>query len=792
MSFLDNLTARLPLNQKPENAEYFFALNIGLSEVKAAVWTIYSQEVDILGQAALSYSTHEELLERSLQALDKALGILEIEPQKILFGVPDSWSLDDNLKEPYLKLLRRILKESELQPLAYVTTTNALAFLLQKQEGVPPTVILLGIGDNVESTLVHGGKVIENRTVKRGDHLFDDVEKSLGQFTETDVLPSKILIYSTKKGEDVGKIQDQLMSYPWMNKLPFLHFPKIENLEEETALQAIIASAAFELNPEVNFKRSFTSHPKLETPATAYPKNLMNAKETKEENLGFVRGDIKGRMKLEDQKTSGSEDLRTEEPEESNLLEPTESLEDDALMDSNLVEEEYRSRGDRYSEEEIQLPSQRRETASVLEEKFNEGGSAKSKIQSNKILGYIQPVLQPIVSFLGNFSGSFASKLIFIPVVLLAVVLAYVFLIKASVIVYVEPRILEKDTEIVADPKATAVDEAKNIIPGNVIETTVEGSGKGQATGSKQIGDPARGKVVIYNMTNGPVSLSQGTALTSTSGLKFTLDSSVKVASQSSTLGADLTTVIKPGKSDSTGISAAAIGPDSNLPASTDTSGGLTVTGYSKSSVVAMITDALSGGTSKTVTVVTSDDQKKLQAQVIDELKAKAEEQLKGKLTSDKKIISEALTVVDGKYNFNKGVNDAASEFSLQANVHFKGTSYSDSDLRTIVGKLVETNVPDGFQLNLSDTETQADVTKVEKDGKLIFKARFRAKLMPKFDTNKIKQDIRGKGIEEVAEKLKGLENVIGSEIKFTPSLPDKIARIPLLDQNINITITPK
>ena len=211
MSFLDKITAQLPIGKKSESTEYLFALNIGLSEVTAAVWGIFGQSIDILGQAESPYKDSEDLMEKAYQMLDKSIGALEIEPQKILFGVPDAWSLDDSLKEPYLKLLRKMLKEYDLSAVAYVTTTNAVSYLLQKQEGVPPTAILLGIGDFVEVTLVKGGKIIGTRVVKREDALFGNIEEALRQFTEVEVLPSKILLYPTKAGEDTNKLLDDLM-----------------------------------------------------------------------------------------------------------------------------------------------------------------------------------------------------------------------------------------------------------------------------------------------------------------------------------------------------------------------------------------------------------------------------------------------------------------------------------------------------------------------------------------------------------------------------------------------------
>lgn len=742
MSFLDQITALLPFGKKPEGTEYFLSLVINLSEVTSLLWSVSNQSVEILGQKTFPYKNEEDLVDKSLQALDQAVGHLEIEPQKVLFGVPDSWNIDDNLKESNLKTMQKILSESGLQPLAYVTNTNALSFMVQKKEGVPPTAILLGLGEYVEVTLVRGGKVAGTRTTPRSEHLFDDIEKILNQFTEVEVLPSKILLYQTKTGENLSKLKDDLMTYPWMSKLSFLHFPKIEMLEAESLVQSVLVAGASEIYPNVDFKHSFSKKPEVMSSKSKFTRVLAekDLEKPEGEKMGFVRGDIKEKVP-----TIVEADL-----EDDNLISPI--------------------------EEEI---------AGGIEQGVEEGRQFFK--QSEKSLSKFSRYLSKLPKFKFN---KLSQKIIFVPILLIILAGIYLFLFKADVTIFVEPKVLEKETIVIADPKATVVSEEKKIIPAKKIEVTVSGSDKITATGTKQIGDPAKGKVVIYNMTDSSVSVSQGAILTFNNGLKFTLDTSVKVASQSSnvTLGGNMW-----GKSDPVGVTAIAIGPDSNLLANTtDTKTGLSVGNYSKSDVIAMITEALSGGTSKDVTVVTGDDQKKLKAKLLDTLRQKAESELQAKATGGQKVVSDALAAIDGKYTYTKQVGDAASEFSLNATVNFTGSSYLDSDLRTIVSKLVTVDVPAGYEMNLQNAETSADVIKVDKDGTLTFNAKFKANLLPKYKTDDIKNQIKGASVAGATEKLKKLESVIGSEIKIYPSLPSPVSRLPLLPQNITVKITSK
>jgi hypothetical protein len=208
--------------------------------------------------------------------------------------------------------------------------------------------------------------------------------------------------------------------------------------------------------------------------------------------------------------------------------------------------------------------------------------------------------------------------------------------------------------------------------------------------------------------------------------------------------------------------------------------------------VVAKVDTAFSGGVSKDVTIVTADDQNRLLAKVLADLKKQAKDDLQAKMTGDVKVLEEALSDTVIKKTFSKNVGDQASDFNLNLTVKLLGTSYKDSDLKSIVSKLVQVEVPAGFDLDLAQTETQADVSKTEKDGRLIFNAKFKAKLMPKFDLEQLKKDIIFKSPLEADKRLKQIENVIGTKAELSPNVPAPLARLPILTKNIDIEVTAK
>lgn len=777
MSFLSKATAFLPLGKKEEPLEYFFAVNIGVEKLTAALWAIEGKQLKLLDTAFANYSAIDEITTVLDRLLDQVLGLKEIEPQKILFGVPDTWLAGEDLKEEYLKVLRNLVKELELTPMAYVATSHALVHFLEKQEGVPSTAILVGFEkQHLTVIVIRAGKLDGVKVIKRSENAGSDIEKALFTFTGVETLPSRILIY----GFDAAEQKNQLLSFSWMSKLSFLHFPKIDGLEDEVEIKSVCLAGGSEVNPEVVYidqpakkqkeRVSILQEEevsKSENPEKSGDRKIMESEDqdfdtplssdvpvssgiAEKDDFGFVVGDVAAK----------AADFIEEEPGQSRRGTKV-----------NGIEDQYRSRVDEpegMGSEELVTT---RESDIELDD-FNRGIASNSPVLPTKH--------KKKFSFGKFIPKSFVSLSILFGIIgiIVLVVGAYIFLVKADVKVFVEPKILEKDAQVIADPNQKTVDEEGKIIPGQIIETEVSGSAKDSASGKRQIGDPAKGTIIIYNKTSDPQTLSKGTQISGSGGIKFTLDSSVNIASQSASDSG-----ITFGKANST-VTAVAIGADGNLPSGSD----LTIAGQSTDKMVAKSEGNFSGGTSKDVTVVSSEDQQKLLAKLTSQLRQQAQQKLQEKLEG-KKILEEALSEQIISKSYNKSINDQASEFSLNMTVKYKGTAFEDADLRTIVSKLVTTQVDEGFELNLSETEMQTDVSKLEKDGKVVFLAKFKAKLIPKIDTEKIRDQIKFKTSAEVADFLKGMDNVLGSEIKMTPSLPQMLERMPILSKNINIEV---
>jgi hypothetical protein len=187
MKILDSILNSLPIPKKNEPVEYYFGLNISSNMVYGCVWGIRSGKLHVISSSKTVFESEKDLIEASNYVLDEALADFKPEPTKILFGVPDDWLADDDLKPEYLKTLKQLVKELDVVPLAYVASTNAISHLIARQTGVPLTAVLVHISDPVTVSVVKGGKVQGTKQAKKSDKLAKDIEKALKVLTENQV-----------------------------------------------------------------------------------------------------------------------------------------------------------------------------------------------------------------------------------------------------------------------------------------------------------------------------------------------------------------------------------------------------------------------------------------------------------------------------------------------------------------------------------------------------------------------------------------------------------------------------
>jgi hypothetical protein len=467
-------------NPPAEKREYLFALEIGYESVKSAIWTVANDRSQVLafGSTVRCQTDNEDnLIPACDQTLSQAAANLDasgrIQPEKMILGLPSAWVNDDKISPDKLHLLKNLTKKLSLSAIGFVVTPQALVKYLQFTENVPPNAILIGFWENsIEVTLVRLGKIAATQLVRKSHQLTADVVEGLTRFGHVDMLPSRILIYDS--GTGLEDIKQELLGFAWQapqNRLPFLHFPKIEILPSDFSVKAISLAGGSEVAQALGLITKPPVAPDIQAP-DELPREEIPAADLSPEELGFSTDGIEA------------------------------------------------------SEIEAALPSETPAEAEIVTRpKFKlPAFSFKFKLPSFHLslpqISGSSGLILGLVGLLAVAGGLFA---------------AYWYLPRATVVITVTPKSLQHSFDLTADSTVAAVDLTQSILPALGVSADVTGHLAKAASGSKIIGDKATGSVSVINGTPAARSFPAGTQITSPDGLVYTFDSSVTVASASGT-----------------------------------------------------------------------------------------------------------------------------------------------------------------------------------------------------------------------------------------------------------------
>ncbi|HSX39982.1 MAG TPA: baseplate J/gp47 family protein, partial [Candidatus Saccharimonadales bacterium] len=620
----------LPFLEKKELPEFFLALILRDLKADAIIFEAQNAKIHIAGQheaifpSSIEKVSEEELLNVLDEAISGAEGHLpkNVETQKTVFGVKDEWVEDGKIKKEYLAKLKKASDELHLVPIGFLTVSEAIAHLLQKEEGAPVSAILAEVaGKNLTISLIRAGKIVESASSTIEGAAAATADSVLKHFT-AEILPARIILFDGKKD-----LTQEFISHPWSKSLPFLHLPQITNLASGFDAKAVLFGAAEQMGFEVP-REIITA------------KHLIEKSGLEEEFEKLETDEEKPKVPEEKENLNISDDLNNsevakEEPEQTENSEQTEDdreffgfVKDEDVAktapppDKELVEKEAEEPVDK---ELAEIPDQQLQQAEKRSLPLNAAFITQGM---GKVLPRALKVLRKTFGLVPKRGGG---KLTFaIPLIAILVIgflLFYFFALSAQVTLMVSPKVIDKDQDILFSTTA-ATDPGKNTIAAEFVNVSEDGTDSVSATGKKQTGTNAKGTVTIFNNSSSSVSLTAGTAITSSTGLKFTLDKDTGVASASG----DVFSGTKPGTAN-VSVTASTFGTEYNLPSSTKFTVG------SNSSVAAKNDNPFSGGTKKDITVVSKDDVAKLLTDVSKNAEDKAKADLSKTISGDSALL---------------------------------------------------------------------------------------------------------------------------------------------------------
>lgn len=720
---------------KKEKSQYYLALLLRDEKVTAVIFEELLGRVTVIGSHEEEFSDSIETvpLEEWLEVLDKAISQAEsrlpqnVETQKTIFGVKEDWVFEKQIKKEYLAKLKKVSDELGLTPIGFLVIPEAIAHFLGKEEGVPVSAILIEVGkQKIAVSLLRAGRVLETKRTRVEDTIAETTDRILHHFTSYEVLPSRIILFNSKNGEDLSQ---KLIGHSWSKSLPFLHVPQITTLPAGFDAQSIIFGAASEMGFEV-----LDSLP-VETP--------LRPSEAKA---------------LEDSEEQVKETETTMQEESA-----TENF--GFVIDKDVSKQSI-----------VPVPTLAEQPKESVAKKIAPPVFEKVKPLILNAIALISTIRVPHIWNMKK------RKMVFIPPLILLFCILLLFLyvmgIKAQVILKVKPMVLEKNQEVTFST-SNATDFTKNLISSESLVVSADGSLSTPATGTKEIGEKAKGSVTIYNNSLESKTFPKDSSIKSTNDLEFTLDESITIASASGDASSPSPTSKK------VSVTAKDIGKEYNLPSGTK----FTIGTFPVTTVVAKNESAFSGGSKKEVTAVAKGDLDKLTSELPKSLEKQAKEEMTKKVSQDKEILPNFANTTLSKKTFDKNAGEEAKSVKLTASVSYQTIAYKKSDLESFAKNFVTQNAKD---MTFSGEDISIEVKNIkEKDNKEITATVYtKATLLPAFDYKKLSDSISGKSFQDAKDFLIKMPRVSEVDFVMRPSISFLPKMLPRRAQNISFEVT--
>ena len=358
---------------------------------------------------------------------------------------------------------------------------------------------------------------------------------------------------------------------------------------------------------------------------------------------------------------------------------------------------------------------------------------------------------------------------------------------KATISVFVENEILSKGIDVVASPSAQRIISEDRVIPAQALSFTQTAEKEIETTGEKEVGDKATGTVTVYNKTDTEKTLPAGTKLFTISeseNLEFVTLEEIKVPARTTSSSAEIVTYTS-GKKD-VQIEAAEIGEKYNLGEGEE----LSIEQFSTNLYIARTNEGVDGGSSRTVKVVTQQDQDNIADSLEKDLLFKALESFSERASKDQVFDQKAVTANVESLKYSAAVGEEADTVKGTQTSNYEALVFYRSDLQGLMDTLVEEFVPENFSLAADSRDIEVENIELDdEEGILRFTAKFRGLVVPELNKDQLIESITGKSIEAAENFLNEIPKKKGFEIKITPNLTKFWNRLPFKKENIKIEI---
>lgn len=383
-----------------------------------------------------------------------------------------------------------------------------------------------------------------------------------------------------------------------------------------------------------------------------------------------------------------------------------------------------------------------------------------------------------------NLSSRKKPILIISSVLLILVLVATVVLVPAAnAKIVLKTSDIEVAVDLTANKSITEPSLQDNQIPATYYEVSKELEKEFTATGKKDVGTKAGGEISFYNNYDpqSAVPLANGTALIA-DGKTYYLDGAITIPP--ATVVSLYPTKINPGTTKGK-IVAKESGESYNIAATNFIVSSFS--GSKRENVYGQSAEALTGGTTKEITIVSNDDIEKSEQALIAELDNAIKEEITTlSAADDVKLILSSLRESVVSFSSDKKADEEADVFKSKITYSINELGVKEKDLQKYILDQANTKLQaDEMYVNPNPNQISYDYQEIDGEkGTVAISGKFSGKVGKKIESSKIVEMlVRGKlgSAESRVAEIPGVDRV---EIDVTPKF---WPMLPLIKQRITV-----
>ncbi len=371
--------------------------------------------------------------------------------------------------------------------------------------------------------------------------------------------------------------------------------------------------------------------------------------------------------------------------------------------------------------------------------------------------------------------------------ILLVVVLLFGILPKATVAVYPKTDPLTRDWDVNISTQTQSPDATNLNLPATAVDQTLEENNKFTSQGKQQIGNKATGTVQIYNFTGQPLNLKAGTTLLTLGSNNYVLTRDLSGIRPTTYINATTKEVNSGSLTSPVDVIAQNGGEDYNVAAGTRLEISNQVFGSRPQMLFAKTVTAITGGTTRFLSLITDSDMTAAQNSLADKALADARAQLdnKGLVLADKSYTASNLGFAP-----DQAVGTQSPNFNANLKIKITGLAFSIGDLKQLVSDRINQTLAAGETLNIPDPQKQIvyNIKSIDlKAGTAVLGVHFEGNAVMNVNVNDVASDLVGKSLSEANDLLLSKTSIDKVEITLAPTWQKKF---PLFASKIKVVVS--